>query len=105
MSRKSETYIDPNAQAVPVMQPLIAHKITSGSTAAKNSTAISKGAVVRIVSTEDIYFKFGDDTVEATTDDFFLLASTINDFAIGDNQYISVLQSEEAGTVHVIEFL
>lgn len=87
-----------------------AHQITSSGTSARNSTAFNAATrIIFIYATENIYIKFGDDTVTATTSDHFLPAGTMFNLTIRGGKsgaqysHVAVLQVSSGGTVYISE--
>ena len=86
-----------------------AHSITSSGTSARNSTAFTaKTKVVSVFATEDVYLKFGDSSLTATTSDHFFPAGVYYDMALGEvdgtkDTHLAVLQVSTGGTVYVSE--
>lgn len=87
-----------------------AHKIAYTGTSARNTNAFSAGVdVVYLYATSDCYVKFGvNNTVTATTSDFFIPAGQMLPFAIRGDQaplysYIAAIQVSASGTLYVSE--
>lgn len=103
---------DSNDHIIPVLRlkPSGAHAIsaTTGSSA-KNSTAFASDTkVVSIYAAEDMYIKFGDASVTATSSDHFFPAGVYYDFAIGGEHvvhtpYMAALAVSTNGAIYISE--
>jgi hypothetical protein len=86
-----------------------AHSISVTATSAKNSTAFDAGTrITSLYATEDIYIKFGDSSVIATTSDHFFPKGTYYDFSIGGGKvkqftHIAAIQVSTPGTLYISE--
>ncbi len=102
---------DNNDSPIPVLRLKNngAHTITSAETSARNTTAFdTETRVLSVFATQDIYIRFGDSTVTATTSDHFYPAGIYYDFAIGGESaghytHLAVLQQSAGGTVYISE--
>lgn len=96
---------DADFSAIPVLGIGKVHKFAiSTSAAAKNTDAFpqSKETIVTVLADDDCYIKFGDNTVEATTDDHLVKGGIPFDVNTKGNEYISVLATV-AGDVRITE--
>lgn len=86
-----------------------AHNIASSAVSARNSTAFAAGTrIISLFATEDVYIKFGDDTVSATSADHYFPKGIYYDIAIGGDKvphytHMAVLQVSTGGTVYISE--
>jgi len=86
-----------------------AHSITTSATSARNATPFdTETRVVSLYATQDVYVKFGDSTVTATTTDHFYPAGIYYDFSIGGDAtghytHLAVLQGTSSGMVYISE--
>ena len=88
-----------------------AHSISVSATAAINSVAFSpETKVISLYATAPVYLKFGDNNVDATTNDHFFPANMYYDIAItagsgktAHNAYVSVLSVSEDCTLFISE--
>ena len=88
-----------------------AHTLNITGAAASNATAFDEGTkVISVYSTTDVYLKFGDTGVNATTSDHFFPANTYYDIALSGgagkgahHAYLSALRVTEDGTLYVSE--
>ena len=86
-----------------------AHAITTSATSVRNSTAFDADTrIVSLYATEDVFVRFGDNTVTATTSDHFFPKGVYYDFAIGGDKvdqytYVAALQASTAGTLYISE--
>ncbi len=76
---------------------------------ARNSVAFAADTlVVSLYATQDVYVRFGDNTVTAASTDHFFPANTYYDFSIGDKgaaRYtnVAVRAATAAGTLYISE--
>lgn len=69
------------------LNPNGAHTIAVTSTAARNATAFDDDTrVISLYATDNIFIKFGDATVTATSSDHFFPAGLYYDIAIGGDK-------------------
>jgi len=97
---------DANGETIPAVALIdgAAHSISSSAAAARNSTAFASDTkIVSVYADQDVYLKFGDDTVTATTSDHFFPGSVYYDFALRGKTHLSVLRVTDDGTVYVSE--
>ncbi len=86
-----------------------AHKITSSTSSARNSVAFEGDTkVVSIYATQDVFLRFGNNSVTATTSDHFFPAGVYYDVSIGGDKtghsdYLAVIQSSASGIVYISE--
>lgn len=86
-----------------------AHAISSGISSVRNSSAFDGDTrVISLYATEDVYIRFGDSSVTASTSDHFFPKGTYYDISVGGGRtaqysHIAVLQVSAAGTVYVSE--
>ena len=86
-----------------------AHQISAGTTSARNSAAFDAATrVISLYATTDVYVRFGNSSVTATTSDHFFPAGIYYDVAIGGEKtghdtHIAVLRVSADGTVYVSE--
>lgn len=88
-----------------------AHTISISGSAARNSTAFDDDTkVISLYASVDVYLKFGDNTVTATTSDHYFPGGVYYDVAItggagkgAHNEYVSVLRVSEDGTLYISE--
>lgn len=91
------------------LNPNGAHQISATATSARNIIAFEQGTrVASVYATNDIYMKFGDSGVDATTSDHFFPKGLYYDFAIGGDktlqtQYLSVLSASADCDVYISE--
>ena len=103
--------LDERNNAIPAlrMKGDKAHSINFTSSSASNSTAFDAAThVVSLYATEDIYLKFGDETVTATTSDHFFPAGIYYDVSIGDEAnghatHIAALRVSGDGVLYISE--
>lgn len=75
-------------------------------TASSARTAAGMGdqcRLVSLVSTADCHIAFGPSNVDATTNDFFLLANTMVMFPIRPGEFVAAIRSSADGILHVSE--
>jgi hypothetical protein len=102
---------DNDGRAIPAMRLRDggAHAVTSSGTSARNTKNFNDNTkIVSVYATQDVYLKFGDDTVIATTSDHFFPAGVYYDFAIGGGKSkqakrLAVLQVSAGGTIYISE--
>lgn len=103
---------DADDNAIQALKPLDggAHHVAYTGTAARNTTAFdSKTRVIIITASSDCYYKLGGSGVTATSADHFLPGGSIFYLAVGggkgteQSSHISVIQSSDAGTLHISE--
>ena len=86
-----------------------AHTISTSASSTRNSTAFSEDThVISIYATEDIYLRFGGDSVTATTSDHFFPAGLYYDVSLGEEAnghatHLAVLRVATDGTVYISE--
>lgn len=88
-----------------------AHTIAVTSTSNRNSVAFDADTkVVSLYATDDVYVRFGDASVSATTSDHFFPAGVYYDIAVSggagkasQDLYIAVIQVNTACTLYVSE--
>lgn len=88
-----------------------AHTLTITGVAASNASAFNEGTkVISLYATTDVYLKFGDVGVIATTADHFFPANTYYDIALSGgagkgahHDYVSALRVIEDGTLYISE--
>ncbi len=86
-----------------------AHTIATSGTSARNNTAFDGDTrIISLYATEDVYIKFGDAAVTATTTDHFFPKGVYYDFAIGGDRtahytHIAALQVSAAGALYISE--
>ncbi len=91
------------------LKPGGAHAIATTAASTRNATAFAADTkVISLYATEDIYVKFGDATVTATTADHYYPSGIYYDFSIGGDKvphytHIAVLRVSADGTVYVSE--
>ena len=103
--------LDHNGHPIPALrlQSGGAHAINSTVTSARNTTPF--GADTRVISlyaSQDVYIKFGDSTVTATTSSHFFPAGLYYDMAVGGDgtghyTHIAVLRVSADGIVRISE--
>jgi len=77
-------------------------KITVGAASARSTSDFDSGvAILELFSDTDCYISLSDDTVTATTTDFFLPADTTRYYTRGDHTRIAVIQDSAGGTLHI----
>lgn len=86
-----------------------AHQVSIGASFARNTTAFaSKTRVIEVYTDVACYFRQGDVTVEATSADFYLPATTGRLYSLGGDQlahapHFAVIQVASAGTLYINE--
>lgn len=88
-----------------------AHTLNISGAATSNVTAFNEATkVISLFATTDVYLKFGDVGVSATTSDHFFPANTYYDIALSGgagkgahHPYVSALRVTEDGTVYISE--
>ncbi len=103
--------LDTNDNPIPALRFVNggAHSVTTSASSARNSTAFNGDTrVVSIYATADVYLKFGDSSVSASTSDHFFPAGLYYDVAIGGDQvghatHLAALQVSAAGVVYISE--
>ena len=84
-------------------KPGTVQNIAFTATAGQLTNAVGDSTrVVRIVSDQDCYYKFGANPT-ATTSDTFLPAGVVEYLAIARGEKISVVQASAGGTLNVTE--
>lgn len=108
------TYLPTDANQNPIpalrLKPSGAQTVSAATgSSARNATAFAADTlIVSLFATQDVYVRFGDNTVTAANTDHFFPANTYYDFAIGDKgmaRYtnIAVRAVSTAGTVYISE--
>ena len=83
--------------------------LSSSASSVRNSTAFDADTrVVSVYASEDVYLKFGDSSVIATSSDHFFPAGVYYDIALGGDgtghaTHLAVLQVSAGGDVYVSE--
>lgn len=86
-----------------------AQKVNLTGASARNTTAFeSKTKVIMISSDVPFYFKLGDVTVTATSDDHYMPGGIYYAIALGDAKnkhatHIAAIQASDAGTLYISE--
>ena len=87
-----------------------AHTVNATASSARNVTAFDEDTrIISIYATQDVFVKFGDETVTATSSDHFFPACVYYNFAIGGTQtqhntHIAILRAGGAdGAVYLSE--
>ncbi len=86
-----------------------AHTIATTITPARNTTPFTEQThIVSLYADQDVYIKFGDANVTATSSDHFFPAGIYYDFAIGGDgtghyTHISTLRATQDGTIYISE--
>lgn len=103
--------LDERKNAIPAlrMNGDKAHTISISSSSTRNSTAFDDQThVISLYATEDIYLRFGDSSVTATSSDHFFPAGVYYDVSLGDEAnghatHIAVLRVSGDGTLYISE--
>ena len=103
--------LDERNNAIPAlrMKGDQAHTISASSSSARNVTAFTDDThVISIYATEDIFLRFGDSSVTATTSDHFFPAGLYYDVSLGEvanghATHLAVLRVTADGTVYISE--
>ena len=86
-----------------------AHTIATSGVSARNAIAFdSETRIVSLYASEDVYVKFGDAGVSATSADHFFPKGVYYDFAVGGDRtphytHVAVLQVTTGGNFYVSE--
>lgn len=86
-----------------------AHRISVTESTARNSAPLSKDtAIISLYATEDMFLRFGDETVAATEDDHFFPAGIYYDMALGSEKnghatHIAAIRASADGTLYISE--
>ncbi len=86
-----------------------AHKITSGSTSARNTTAFNADTrIISLYTTSPVYIAFGDSNVTVTSSGHYFPSGIYYDISIGGdkiahNTHIAVLAVDNTGDMYVSE--
>lgn len=87
---------DADGITMQVLRPMAtpgSHQITVTGTTARNSTVFNTNTrAIELWSTEDLFFRFGDDTVEAVNTDHFLPREVARSYAVGGDATVGGLQ-------------
>jgi len=79
-------------------------KITVTGTTARMGAGVGTAVTIfRVICTEDSYIKVGNSTVNATTNDVYLPADTVEYFGIQPGQYVAAIRDTVSGTCHIAE--
>jgi len=99
--------IDIGGNAIPAMRqrPDGAHTIAASASSARNSTAFNESTnIISVYAAVDIYMRWGDSSVEATSNDHFYPAGVYYDFAVDkDHTHLAVLRASSDGNVYLSE--
>lgn len=88
-----------------------AHTLSATASAARNSTAFDEDTkIISLYATVPLYLKFGDNAVTATSADHYFPAGVYYDIALSGGNgkgahhaYLSVLRTDEDGTLYISE--
>jgi hypothetical protein len=86
-----------------------AHTINVTATSARNSTAFdAETRVVSLYATEDMFIRFGNSSITATTSHHFLPAGTYYDVSLGGQgngfaSHVAAIRSTSDGTLYISE--
>jgi hypothetical protein len=104
---------DADNNIIPAMRLLDggAHSLSVGAASTRNSVAFdNETKIISLYATADMFVKFGDNTVNATTSDHFFPAGIYYDVAIAGgsgkgphNAYIAAIRAAEDGTLYISE--
>lgn len=88
-----------------------AHNVSVTATSARNTIALNtETKIISLYATADMFVKFGDNAVTATTSDHFFPGGIYYDVAIAGgagkgphNAYVAAIRSTEDGTLYISE--
>lgn len=86
-----------------------AHKITTTATSARNATAFDGATrVVSLYATQDVYIRFGNSSITATTNDHFFPSGIYYDVSIGGEKtghatHIAAISAGTDGVLYISE--
>jgi len=84
--------------------PARAQSIAVIVTSVRNSADFgAKVTIVELTPTQDMFIKFGDSTVAATSSDIFLASGGIYTYHTNGNPRIAAIRSSADGTLHITE--
>ena len=103
--------LDTNDNPIPALRlkDSGAHVISTSVVSARNTTAFDADTrVLSVYATQDVYLKFGDSSVTATTSDHFFPAGVYYDVAIGGDgtghaTHLAALRVADDGSVYISE--
>ncbi len=95
---------DAHNTSIQTMAPVASQARSFTGTTARTTQDFETGVkVVELRPTMACFIKFGDGTVEATSSDFFLLASERVTYHIGTHTRVAVIPDTTGGTLHITE--
>lgn len=71
--------------------PITTQKVASGATTARSAAFNSLTSIVLLKADADVHIEFGDDSVDATANSFYLASGETLAFGIGDNTHVAVI--------------
>ena len=95
---------DGTGRSIQALHPTTAQTVTvTATTAVSGANFGANCEVVELTPTEDMFIKFGDSTVEATSGDIFLRQGSVYTYAVKGDTRVAAIRSATSGTLYITE--